>query len=89
MISAFGVVSLAVFVISIYALILHYKLMKIRTAMDENLSNLEFLQQEENSETAEALHSANNAINAYNAHISRFPAKFMAIILGFSLEKPI
>ena len=114
MISAFGIASVLVLALSIYAMILHFKLMKKRTAMDESLAELEFLLHEQlesiedpeienlkklyksmqktesiTPEIKEAMRSANHTIKAYNAHISVYPAKAMAFILGFSAEKKL
>jgi len=96
MISIFGILSAVAAVVSIVALVLHFKLMQKRSAVDDALIKMDelmYLQDEENEETLEArsLEDAtgayNNAVNAYNDYISKFPGIVMALVVGFKKEK--
>lgn len=94
MISTLGILSIIVLAVSVFFLILHYKLMKKRVPMDDSLTELDFLlynsMQESNEitpEITEAIRLANRKIDAYNAHIQRFPVNIVAYVLGFSAEE--
>jgi hypothetical protein len=82
MFSAFGLGSIIVIIASVAAMILHYKVMKRRAAVDEGFFALK--NAEDSDEAAEKL---SIAIAEYNAYISRFPARQMAYMLGLEQEK--
>lgn len=88
MISVFGIVSLVVAVVALYALYLHSRLMKVRTAVDNALGNLDDALYEENDiDPEELVQSFNNAVDDYNKYIENFPGKIMAAMVGFKKER--
>jgi len=85
MISLFGIISAVVAVAAIYAMYLHSRLMKKRTAVDDALRKIhEALDAEEDFEPA--MEAYNAAVDEYNRCISNFPVKIMAAIVGFKEE---
>ena len=92
MISVFGVISAVAAAVSVAALVLHFKLMQRRTAVDEALAAanelLYFYEDPDEAdeeipdvsreEAAAAVTAYNDAALAYNAYISAFPGKIMA-----------
>ena len=93
MISAFGIISAVVAIAAVAALVLHFKLMQKRGAVDDALAEINtllFLAEDENTPT-EAIDAAtgayNDAVDVYNAYISCFPGKMMASIVGLKKEQ--
>jgi len=99
MISAFGIISAVVAIAAVAALVLHFKLMQKRGAVDDALAEINallFLAEDEDgsklsqttSEDIEAATGAyNDAVDVYNAYISCFPGKMMASIVGLKKEQ--
>jgi hypothetical protein len=77
----FGAISIFIFAICMYAMFVHYKLMKKRGAVDDCISAL--------GEDEQTIKNFNEAVTMYNAHISKFPASVMAKILNFEKETPL
>ena len=101
MISIFGVISIVAAVVSIVALVLHFRLMQKRGAVDEALAAanalLYFLEDSDEKEIPEvdpeeveaAVAAYNDVVGTYNAYIAAFPGKIMAAIVGFKKEHAI
>jgi len=104
MLSAFGIASLLIFLISIRALIYHYQLMRKRGAVDHSLTQIEeliYIRQDilmdiDESDLAantaaieSAMHLCNDAIQQYNAYVTKFPARLIAFAAGLSKEKAL
>jgi len=101
MISIFGVVSAIVAILSIAALVLHFKLMQRRGALEDALANMKAAlyplesEDDENEEAPaatqekveEAAKAYNDAVKVYNEYISRFPGIIMAMVVGFEKEE--
>ncbi|MCL2202662.1 MAG: LemA family protein [Defluviitaleaceae bacterium] len=86
MISAFGVVSLVVFLVCCVGLVLHFQLMKRRERADKAIQIWESMDDEMEDKPLDDLvqGDAEAALREYNAYISRFPGIIMAKILGFT-----
>ena len=103
MISIFGIVSAVAAVVSVAALVLHFKLMQRRGAVDEALAaanELLYFYQDpdegdeeipdvDREELQAAIAAYNNAVAVYNGYISAFPGKIMAGIVGFKKEQAL
>ena len=86
-VSAFGVISLFVAVVAIYALYLHKELLELRTNVDKWLQKIsDILEFDILEDCTDIVDSYNNAVNAYNAYIAKFPGKIMAVLVGFKEE---
>ena len=86
MISTFGLVSLIVASVAIYALWVHFKLMQKRTGIDNAGIKIEEALDASPGELAAAVRVYNDVVDAYNRHISDYPGKIMAAIVGFKEE---
>jgi len=82
--STFGLVSLVVAVVSIYALWLHYKLMQQRGGLDAALLKVEEAPDAARFDAAVVVY--NKTVDSYNHYISNFPGKIMAAVVGFKEE---
>jgi len=100
--SIFGFISMFIVVVSVAAIVLHYKIMKRRAPVDIHMEELEELmrqrQEQEIAEEIEEIESAiseaiitlNTAISEYNTYIIKDPTiTLMAKILGLSQEETI
>lgn len=90
MVSLFGMVSAVVAAVSIATLILHFRLMQRRGAVDEALAAANELLHPagpvDPGDVKAAVAAYNSAVQAYNVYISAFPGKIMAAIVGFKKE---
>ena len=86
MISTFGLISLVVAAVAIYALLAHFKLMQKRTGVDSAGIKLEEALDASPEEFAAAVGAYNDAVDLYNKHISDYPGKIMAAMVGFKEE---
>ena len=82
MISGFGIVSLLVLIISVAAMILHFRLMQKRGSVDEAFDILEEALETNSTELGDALRDYDNAVAVYNGYIAKFPANFLALLCG-------
>ncbi|MCL2287266.1 MAG: LemA family protein [Firmicutes bacterium] len=101
MISLFGIISAVVAVVSIIAMVLHFRLMQKRGAVDEALASINDIlyaitEYDDDNEEApaatseeieEAARAYNDAVKIYNEYISRFPGKIIALVVGFKKEE--
>lgn len=98
MISFFGLVSAVVAIVSITALVLHFKLIEKRGAVDDALAKVNellFLAEEDEApdanpdEIGSATKAYNDAVDVYNRYISQFPGKVVAFMVGLKKEQGI
>ncbi|MCL2571851.1 MAG: LemA family protein [Defluviitaleaceae bacterium] len=100
--SIFGFISMFIAVVSVAAIVLHYKIMKRRAPVDIHMEELEELmrqrQEQESPEEIEVIENTiseaitilNTAITEYNTYIAKDPTiALMAKILGLSQEESI
>jgi len=86
MISTFGIISLVVAAVAIYALLAHFKLMQKRSGIDSAVIKIEEALDAPPGELAAAIEAYNDAVDSYNEHISNYPGKIMASLVGFKEE---
>ena len=86
MVSTFGIISLVVASVAICALIMHFKLMKKRTGVDDAAVILTEALDAMMDEPIDAIRAYNDAVDAYNFYISKYPGKIMALLVGFEKE---
>ena len=86
MVSTFGIISLVVALVAIYALVMHFKLMKKRNGVDDAATMLTEALDAMTDEPVDAIRAYNNAVDVYNFYISKYPGKIMASLVGFEKE---
>jgi len=86
MVSTFGIISLVVALVAIYALIMHLKLMKKRAGVDDAAVVLAEALDAMMDKPIDAIRAYNNAVDAYNFYITKYPGKIMALLVGFEKE---
>jgi len=86
MISAFGIISLIVLVVSAVLLYWHSRLMKLRGAVDFYLENISEVPETTPEELKTAIESYNDTVKIYNEYIVTPPGMVSAALVGLKEE---